>query len=135
MKVVILQEVLVQEFLNMSIPMVPKPMIKVGEYPLIQHIMNIYSYYNFRNFYIALGYRGNYIKNYFVNYNNINSDISVNLKNGIVKKLQKPSLDWKINLINTGVNSMTGGGLKKLKKFIGKKSFFLLMVTDYQISI
>ena len=83
---------------------IPKPMVVVGGKPLIVHIMQHYSNYGFKDFYIALGYKGKIIKNYFKN-----------------KKFK----NWNINLIYTGKNTMTGGRLKRLKKFLGKETFLM----------
>ena len=82
---------------------IPKPMIKVGNKPLIYHIMKHYSKYGYKNFYIALGYKGHVIKKYF----------------------RKNFFDWNINLIETGKNTMTGGRLKRLKKILGKDRFMM----------
>ena len=82
---------------------IPKPMIKIAGLPILMHIMNHYSKFGFNEFYIALGYKGNVIKNYFKN-----------------KKLS-----WKINLVDTGKKTMTGGRLKRLKKYLKGESFFL----------
>ena len=82
---------------------VPKPMIKVGNKPIIYHIMKHYSKYGYKNFYIALGYKGHVIKKYF----------------------RKKFFDWNINLIETGKNTMTGGRLKRLKKILGKDRFMM----------
>ena len=82
---------------------IPKPMIQVGNKPILHHIMQLYANYGHKDFYVALGYKGEVIKKYF---NNIDSD-------------------WKINLIDTGSNSMTGGRVKRLQKIIGKETFML----------
>ena len=82
---------------------IPKPMIDIGGKPMILHIMKLYAKYGFKDFYIALGYRGEIIKKYF----------------------NKKFFDWNINLIETGKNTMTGGRLKRLKKYIGKKTFMM----------
>ena len=82
---------------------IPKPMIKIKGMPILVHIMKHYAKFGFYNFYIALGYKGNVIKNYF----------------------KKKKFKWNINLINTGKNTMTGGRLKKLKKYLIGESFFL----------
>ena len=82
---------------------IPKPMIKINNKPILIHIMEHYASYGFDNFYIALGYKGKVIKDYFKN-----------------KKFK-----WKINLINTGLKTMTGGRLKRLKKFVGNETFFM----------
>jgi glucose-1-phosphate cytidylyltransferase len=82
---------------------IPKPMIKINRTPILVHIMKHYAKFGFKNFYIALGYKGKVIKNYF----------------------KKKKFDWNINLIDTGKNTMTGGRLKKLKKYLNGESFFL----------
>lgn len=82
---------------------IPKPMIKVGNKPLIYHIMKHYSKYGYKNFYIALGYKGHVIKKYF----------------------RKKFFDWNINLVETGKNTMTGGRLKRLTKILGKDRFMM----------
>jgi glucose-1-phosphate cytidylyltransferase len=82
---------------------IPKPMIRIKTLPILVHIMNHYAKYGFNEFYIALGYKGNVIKNYF----------------------KKKKFNWKVNLINTGKNTMTGGRLKRLKKYLHKENFFL----------
>ena len=82
---------------------IPKPMIKVGNKPIIYHIMKHYSKYGYKNFYIALGYKGYVIKKYF----------------------RKKFFDWNVNLIETGKNTMTGGRLKRLKKILGKDTFMM----------
>jgi len=82
---------------------IPKPMIKIGKKPMLFHIMKYYSNYGFKEFYIALGYKGEVIKEYF----------------------SKKFFDWKINLIETGKNTMTGGRLKRLKKHIGNETFMM----------
>ena len=82
---------------------IPKPMVQIGSKPILHHIMEFYASYGHKDFYVALGYKGDVIKKYFQNINN----------------------DWKINLIDTGQNSMTGGRLKRLQKNIGKETFML----------
>jgi glucose-1-phosphate cytidylyltransferase len=82
---------------------IPKPMIRIKTLPILVHIMNHYAKYGLNEFYIALGYKGNVIKNYF----------------------KKKKFNWKVNLINTGKNTMTGGRLKRLKKYLHKENFFL----------
>ena len=82
---------------------IPKPMVPIGNEPILVHIMKIYAKYGFKDFYVALGYRGETIKEYF----------------------KKNKYDWNINLIDTGLNTMTGGRIKRLKSFIGKETFCL----------
>ena len=104
---------------------IPKPMISIGENPIIWHIMTRYANYGHNNFYLALGYKSRVIKDYFLNYATLQSDFSVDLDSNKIKNLNNINLDWKVNLIDTGINSMTGGRLKRLKDHIGKEPFLL----------
>lgn len=103
----------------------PKPMVEIGGRPIIWHIMMHYSYYNFNNFVIALGYKGEVIKRYIVDYCSINSNLTVNLKNGDVKIHDGARKDWVIDLVDTGFSTQTGGRLKKLAPYIGNETFML----------
>ena len=116
---------------------IPKPMIPIDGKPIIEHIMEIYSNYGHKNFYLALGYKSEVIKDYFYNYGILNSNFKINLGNGKVTPFEKFKKDWEINLINTGINTMTGGRLKRLKNFIGNETFLLTYgdaVTDLNIN-
>ena len=116
---------------------IPKPMIRIGGKPIIEHIMEIYAKYGHKDFYLALGYKSEVIKEYFYNYAFLNSNFQINLKDGKVSPYEKNEKDWSINLIDTGINTMTGGRLKRLKKFIGDETFLLTYgdaVTDLNIN-
>ena len=116
---------------------IPKPMIPINGKPIIEHIMEIYSKYGYIDFYLALGYKSEVIKEYFYNYGIINSNFKINLKNGHVTPFDELKRNWNINLINTGINTMTGGRLKQLKKYIDGDTFLLTYgdaVTDLNIS-
>ena len=116
---------------------IPKPMIRIGGKPIIEHIMEIYAKFGHKDFYLALGYKSEVIKEYFYNYAFLNSNFQINLKDGKVSHYEKNEKDWSINLIDTGVNTMTGGRLKRLKKFIGDETFLLTYgdaVTDLNIN-
>ena len=116
---------------------IPKPMIPINGKPIIEHIMEIYSKYGHHDFYLALGYKSEVIKQYFYNYGIINSNFRINLKSGQVTPFDELKRNWNINLINTGINTMTGGRLKRLKSFIGKETFLLTYgdaVTDLDIN-
>jgi glucose-1-phosphate cytidylyltransferase len=102
----------------------PKPMVEVGGKPILWHIMKIYENYGFNNFTLALGYKGEVIKDYFMNYHSYSSDLEVNLKNGEVSFSNQVSEDWNVSLINTGISSMTGGRLLRLKEKL-KETFML----------
>jgi len=104
---------------------VPKPMVTVGGKPILLHIMNIYASHGHKEFYLAAGYKAEVIKDYFLNFKNLNSDFTIDLKTGKIKTFEEENLDWKITIIDTGLNSMTGGRVKRLKKFIGDDPFLL----------
>ena len=104
---------------------IPKPMVKIGGEPILKHIMNIYSNYGFKDFYIALGYKGEVIKNYFLNYKSINSDFTVNLKNGDLNFHNNHEEDWKVTLVDTGVNTQTGGRLLNIAKYLDESTFMM----------
>tara|TARA_B100000963_G_C22624183_1_gene671478 strand:- start:1564 stop:2328 length:765 start_codon:yes stop_codon:yes gene_type:complete len=104
---------------------IPKPMVRIGEKPIIIHIMNIYAQYGHKDFIIALGYKAEIIKEYFLNYRNLNSDFTVNLESNKIKSHKTHDLNWNVSLIDTGLNTMTGGRIKRLKSFIGNEPFML----------
>jgi glucose-1-phosphate cytidylyltransferase len=93
----------------------PKPMVEVGAYPILWHIMNIYAHYELKRFILALGYRGDVIKDYFLRYHPANSDITVNLCNGAVEYHKTHRRDWEVRMIDTGNRTMTGGRLHRLE--------------------
>ena len=104
---------------------IPKPMVTVGGKPILWHIMNTYSKFEHKDFYIALGYKSEVIKEYFLNYRTLNSDFTVDLSNGGVLAHQQDAVDWKVTLVDTGLNSMTGGRVKRMRDFIGDEPFLL----------
>ena len=97
----------------------PKPMIEIGNYPILWHIMKIYSFYGFNKFYIALGYKGFFIKKFFLDYNEQFSDLTIDFKNNKILKHNETKESWEINLIDTGEQTPTGGRIKKIMEFIG----------------
>ncbi len=99
----------------------PKPMVEIGGYPILWHIMKIYSFYGFNEFVIALGYKGEIIKDYFLNYYDRYSDLTVDFKNNKVTKHQKIKEDWTVNLISTGSDSFTGKRIKESMDYVGKE--------------
>lgn len=103
----------------------PKPMVEIGGQPILWHIMNIFAHYGYNDFVIALGYKGEVIKEYFQNYYSLKSDFSVDLANGKINYIKKKPVDWKVTLVDTGLNSMTGGRVKRLKEYIGNETFML----------
>ncbi len=103
----------------------PKPMVLIGEKPILWHIMKIYSYYGFNEFIICCGYKGYVIKEYFSNYLLHENDITIDLKSNEMTFHNKNAEDWKITLINTGETTMTGGRVKRIKEHVGNERFFL----------
>lgn len=95
---------------------IPKPMIRIGDKPIIEHIMNIYSKYGLNDFYLALGYKAEIIKDYFYNYQILDSDFKVDLASGAVVPYQRHSPNWSVSLIDTGKDTMTGGESLKAKE-------------------
>ena len=108
----------------------PKPMVEIGGRPILWHIMKIYERNGFADFVLALGYRGETIKDYFLNYHARQSDLTVNLKSGDVE-FQNPSAeDWRVSLVDTGAQSMTGGRLLRLKSLLEVDGAFMLTYGD-----
>lgn len=103
----------------------PKPMVEIGGRPIIWHIMTHYSKFGFNDFIILLGYKGYIIKEYFVNYFLHNSDFIVDLENNNLEILNKQRLKWKVTLVDTGLNTMTGGRVKKAQEYINEDTFML----------
>ena len=106
---------------------VPKPMIKIGSMPILWHIMKIYSCYGFNNFVLPLGYKGEIIKNYFLNFKAINNNISINLnsESKTIKYLDEYSEEWNVTLIDTGLHSLKGLRVKQIQKYITKDLFMM----------
>ena len=92
----------------------PKPMVEIGQRPLLWHIMKHYAHFGFKEFVVALGYRGEYVKRYFLDYCTVNSNLTVNLANGRTHYDVEQSEDWLIDLIDTGDSTQTAGRLKRL---------------------
>ena len=101
----------------------PKPMINIGGRPILWHIMKLYSSHGITEFIICCGYKGYVIKEYFSNYQLHNSDVTYDFSNGKIEIHNKMYEDWKVTLIDTGLNTMTGGRLLRAKDFIGKSTF------------
>jgi glucose-1-phosphate cytidylyltransferase len=100
-------------------------MVTVGGKPIIWHIMNTYAKFEHKDFYVALGYKAEAIKEYFLNYRTLNSDFTVDLSNGGIVAHQQDIVDWKVTLVDTGLNSMTGGRVRRIQDFIGNETFLL----------
>jgi glucose-1-phosphate cytidylyltransferase len=103
----------------------PKPMVEIGPRPIVWHIMKHYSHYGFHDFVIALGYKGEYIKKYFVDYCALESNLTVKVGSGNVTRHENNHPDWNVELIDTGVATLTGGRIKRLAPYIGKGTFML----------
>mgnify|MGYP003329457834 CR=1 FL=1 len=102
---------------------IPKPMVKIGGKPILWHILKIYSHYKINEFIICCGYKGYVIKEYFANYFLHNSDVTFNMNDNSVQIHTKKSEPWKITLVDTGENTMTGGRLKRVSKYISNETF------------
>jgi len=108
----------------------PKPMVEIGEMPILWHIMKIYDSFGYNDFAIALGYKGYIIKEFFLNYKLHKSDMIVNLRSGELKFENDSSEDWLVGLHETGLNSMTGGRLYNLKKLFKPGDTFMVTYGD-----
>ena len=98
--------------------LIPKPMVKVGNRPILWHIMKIYSYYGFNEFIITLGVKGEIIKNYFSQYDIFNSDFTIDMSNNNIEFYNKDNSNWKVTLVDTGLNTLKGGRIKRVEKFL-----------------
>ncbi len=103
----------------------PKPMVEIGGHPILWHIMKHYAYYGFNEFVIALGYRGQVIKRYFLDYHALNSNITIHLAKGEVEVHNTESEDWMVRLVDTGIATLTGGRVKRLAPWIQGETFML----------
>jgi len=103
----------------------PKPMVQIGGKPILWHIMKTYAHFGHKDFYVALGYKAEVIKEYFLHYRTLNADFTVDLGTGVVNSHQLDEVDWKVTLVNTGQHSMTGGRVKRMKTFIGNETCML----------
>ena len=103
----------------------PKPMVRIGGKPILWHIMKTYAHFGHTNFYIALGYKAEVIKEYFLHYKTMNADFTVDLGEGTVTSHQLDELDWKVTLVDTGLHTMTGGRVRRMKPYIGNETCLL----------
>jgi len=103
----------------------PKPMVEIGGRPIILHIMELYARYGFNDFVIACGYKGEYIKNFFNNFHINNSDYTISLKSGERTIVNPVAEDWKVSAVDTGLETMTAGRVRKLRRWIGDETFML----------
>ncbi|MDR2065100.1 MAG: glucose-1-phosphate cytidylyltransferase [Prevotellaceae bacterium] len=111
--------------LSEATSIIPKPMVEIGGKPILWHIMKIYGSYGFNDFIICCGYKQYVIKEYFANYFRHNCDMTVNLADNSVQILDNHSEQWKVTMIDTGMNTLTGGRVKRIQKYTGNESFLL----------
>lgn len=104
---------------------IPKPMVTIGGKPILWHIMNHYARFGHKEFILALGYKGELIKHYFQNYFVTNTDFTVDLKSGETSSHSGEHLDWKVTLVDTGQNTMTGGRLARVRPYLQREPFLL----------
>lgn len=105
--------------------LIPKPMVEIGGKPILWHIMKIYSFYGINEFIICCGYKQYVIKEYFANYFRHNSDLTVDLSDNSIEILDNRSEKWKVTMIDTGLNTMTGGRIKRIQKYTNNEPFCL----------
>lgn len=103
----------------------PKPMVEIGGHPLLWHIMNMYAAASFTDFVIALGYKGDYIKEYFLNFYPHNCDLTVHLGSGRVTYHDNKAPSWTVTLVDTGLRTQTGGRVRRLRQWVGRETFMM----------
>ena len=103
----------------------PKPMVDIGGKPILWHILKTYSHYGINEFVILLGYKGYYIKEYFANYFLHQSDVTINMANGDMEVHHNSSEPWKVTLLDTGFDTLTGSRIKRASKYIGNETFLV----------
>ena len=108
----------------------PKPMVEIGSKPILWHIMSTYAAYGIKEFIVALGYKGEIIKEYFLNFYAINNNITIDLGNGKTTIHDGNQPDWKIHLVDTGLHTQTGGRLKRLKNWLREDETFMFTYGD-----
>jgi len=109
---------------------IPKPMISIGQMPILWHLMKIYSHYGFNDFIICCGYKGEVIKDFFLKYHLRSSDFSIQLHNNEIIVHKKFTEEWNVTLIDTGLNTMTGGRLKRIKEYLKDEENFFMTYGD-----
>lgn len=110
----------------------PKPLVQVGERPILWHIMKLYAHYDFTDFILCLGYMGEMIKQYFINYEYMNSDLTVSLndRQKIFLHNHQSDLNWRVTMVNTGIQAQTGSRIKKIQKYIDQDELFMVTYGD-----
>ena len=104
---------------------IPKPMVTIGKRPVLWHIMRSYAHFGHKDFYLALGYKAEVIKEYFLHYRSLNDDFTIDLSNGVIEPHNPDDTDWRVTLVHTGPESMTGGRVKRMQSFVGNETFML----------
>jgi glucose-1-phosphate cytidylyltransferase len=108
----------------------PKPLVEIGGKPIIWHIMKIYSHYGFNEFIVCAGYKGDMIKEYFVNYILHSSNVTVDVRGGTVRYESESRDPWRVTVVDTGINTMTGGRIKRILPYLGDDREFLMTYGD-----
>ena len=108
----------------------PKPMVEIGGYPILWHIMKGYAHYGFSEFVIALGYKGDFIKDFFLTFDRWHKDVHIDYATGEVSYTHRERLDWKLDLVDTGEETDTGGRLKRLEHLLRPHGTFMLTYGD-----
>lgn len=103
----------------------PKPMVEVGRHPLLWHIMQIYAHHGFKDFLVACGYKGEVIKEYFNNFFILNSDYEIDLGSGDRRVVNEAGVDWKVGVVDTGTDTMTGGRILRLRPWLEERTFMV----------
>lgn len=101
----------------------PKPMVEIGDRPILWHIMKHYAHYGFKEFFVALGYRGDVIKRYFLDYHSLTNSMTVDLSRGQIDVHREECDDWLVHLVNTGMDTNTGGRIRRLEPWLGAETF------------
>src|SRR5213078_492915 len=100
----------------------PKPMVEIGGQPILSHVMRHYAYHGFKEFYIALGFRGEVIKRYFHEYHSLSGSLTIDLAKGRLSRHERGPDDWIVHLHDTGLTTMTGGRLKRLERYLSRET-------------
>jgi len=108
----------------------PKPMVEIGGHPMLWHIMNIYAHFGHEEFVVALGYKGELIKDYFLRFNAMNSDLSVDLASGAARVHDGNPIRWKVHLVDTGQDTQTGGRIRRLGAWLEEDEDFMMTYGD-----
>ena len=104
---------------------IPKPMVSIGGKPILWHVMKTYAHFNHKDFYLALGYKAEIIKEYFLHYRTLNANFTVDLGTGAIMPHQLDEVDWRVTLVDTGLQTMTGGRVKRMQSYIGNETCLL----------